>query len=208
MQYMEFVMGTFDHSHIIKELKFHTGGHSSSVTLVTYRMFIKPMVPNGFPLFRFSIARLDTTYVHQKIPSSYSMPAFEDITSITPDVISKLKYCTVNSSTDINGARVEQYVKLVLFAHKMKKFHCTIPFWCNKFQFQNADHYNSMIELRVINCLNPLNEFLMDYRPSRWIIKVGGYFQPNSTNIWRNGGNITESSALLPPIILYEDLTK
>ena len=47
---MEFVIGTFDHSQIIKYLKFQVGGHSSSVTLVASIMFIKPMVPNGFPI--------------------------------------------------------------------------------------------------------------------------------------------------------------
>ena len=34
-------------------------------------------------------------------------------------------------------------------------------------------------------------------------------FKPNAiTTVWRNGGNITEASALLPPVSPYEELTK
>ena len=50
------------------------------------------------------------------------MPLFEDITSITPGVYSNIKYRTVNSSTNITGARVEQYEKFVQFSHKMNIF--------------------------------------------------------------------------------------
>ena len=129
------------------------------------------------------------------------MPAFEDITSITPDIYSNLKYRTVNSSNEITVTYVEQYVKLVLVAHKMKMLRRIIQFWYTKFQFQNEDHYESMIELLVVDCLNPLNKISMDHLLSGRPVKVGYYFQPNSTNIWRIGGNITESSALLPQII-------
>ena len=80
MQYMEFVIGAFDNSKIITELEFQAGRHSISVHLVTSRIFIKPMVLHGIPLFRFPIARPDITYLHQKIPSAYGMPACEDIT--------------------------------------------------------------------------------------------------------------------------------
>ena len=126
-------IGTFDHSQIIKELKFQVGGHLSSVTLVTSIISIKPMVSHVFLIFRFTIARPDITHRHQNIPSAYGMPTFEDITSITPNVYSNIKYCTVNSSTDITGAWGEQYSKLVLVAHKTKMFCSIIPFLCTEF---------------------------------------------------------------------------
>ena len=106
MRYMEFVIGIFDNSQIITELKFHSDGNSSSVTLVISRMFIKPMVPHGYHIFQFPIALPYIIYLHQKIPSAYGMPAFEGITSIITDVYSNIKYRTVNSSTDITGAQV------------------------------------------------------------------------------------------------------
>ena len=133
MRYMEFVIGAFDNSQIIKELKFQAGGSSSSVTLVTSRIFIKPMVPHGLPLFRFPIVCPEITYLHQNIPSAYGMPEFEDITSINPDVYSNFKYLTVNSSTDITDAQVGQYMKLVLVVNKINRLRCIIPFWCTKF---------------------------------------------------------------------------
>ena len=114
----------------------------------------------------------------------------------------------MNSSTDINGAPVEQYDKLVLVSHQMKMLRCIIPFWCTKFQFQNEDHCESMIELRFVDILKPLNQISMNDLPSGWLIKVGDYFQPKSKNISRSGSNITEASSLLPPIIPYEELTK
>ena len=52
------------------------------------------------------------------------------------------------------------------------------------------------------------NKNSMDDRPCDWLIKVGDYFQPNYMNIWSNGSNITEASALLSPISLHEELTK
>ena len=107
--------------------------HSSPVTLVTSRIFIKTMVPYGLPIFRFLIARPEITYLHQKIPSAYSMPEFEDITSITPDVYSNMKYLSVKSSTYITGSRIEQYVKLVLVSQKIYMLRRIILFWCNKF---------------------------------------------------------------------------
>ena len=70
-------------------------------------MFIKTMVPHGFTIFWFRIARLEITYLHQKISPAYDMAVFDDITSINPDVYSNLKYCTVNSWTDITGAQFE-----------------------------------------------------------------------------------------------------
>ena len=73
--------------------------------------FIKPMVPHELTLFLLRIARPDITYPHQKIPPAYSMPAFEDINSIIPDVYSNIKYRTVNSPTDITDTRTEQYAK-------------------------------------------------------------------------------------------------
>ena len=114
------------------------------------------------------------------------MPLFEDITSITPDVYSKIKYHTGNSSTNITGARVEQYEKLVQFSHKMNIFCRIIPFWCTKFRFQNEDRYESMIYIWVIDCLKLQNQNSMDERPCDWLIKVGDYFQPNYMNIWSN----------------------
>ena len=106
MRYMEFLICTFDNSQITKCLKFHADGHSSSVTLVTSRMYIKPMVPHGLNIFWFPIARLEITYLHQKIPPAYDMAVLDDITSINSDVYSNIKYCTVNSATDITGAQV------------------------------------------------------------------------------------------------------
>ena len=50
------------------------------------------MVPHGFSLFRLPILRQDITYLQQNVPSAYCMPDFEDITSITPDAYSDLKY--------------------------------------------------------------------------------------------------------------------
>ena len=129
-------------------------------------MIIKPIVTHGLPLFIFPVARPDIAYLHQKIPSDYGMPAFDYITAIAPNVYSNTKYCTVNSSTDMTGARFEQYAKLVIVAHKMKIFCHVILFWCTKFQFQNEDRYESMIELRVIDLLKPLNKKAMDDRPS------------------------------------------
>ena len=86
------------------------------------------------------------------------MPKFEDINSITPNVYSNLKYRTMKISTYITGARVKKFVKLVLVAHKMNMFRRIIPFWCNNFQFQNENHYGSMIELRVVDRLETLNQ--------------------------------------------------
>ena len=48
----------------------------------------------------------------------------------------------------------------------------------------------------------------MDDFPSGRLIKVGDYFQPKSTNVWRNGVNITEASSLIPLLSLYKELTK
>ena len=56
MQYMELVIGTVDSSYIIKDLKFQAGGHFILVTLVTSRMFIKPMIPHVLTIFKFPIA--------------------------------------------------------------------------------------------------------------------------------------------------------
>ena len=60
MQYIEFVVGTFNNSQIITELKFQTGGHLSSVALVTSRMLIKPMVPHGLLLFQLPLKSQDS----------------------------------------------------------------------------------------------------------------------------------------------------
>ena len=136
--------------------------------------------------------------------SAYGMPEFEDITSINPNVNSNIKYHNVNTSTNTTGARVEQYVKLVLVSHKMKMLRCIIPFWCTKLQLQNEDHYELMIDLRVVDYLKPLNKSSMVDLLSGWIIKGGDSFQPNCTHIWRNGGNITVVSDLIPQIRLYE----
>ena len=34
------------------------------------------------------------------------------------------------------------------------------------------------------------------------------FFNPNSSNVWSNGSNITEASSLMPLIIPYKGLTK
>ena len=112
----------------------------------------------------------------------------------------------MNSSIDITGARVEQYAKIVLFYHEMKMLHHIIPFWCTKFQFQNEDNYELMIELRIIDRLRPLNQISMYDLPSGWTIEVGDSFQTNSTNIWINVGNITEASWNLQSAVLYRTL--
>ena len=101
--------------------------------MVTSIIFIKPMVSYGLPLFQLPISRPESIYLHQNMPSFYVIPAFKDITSITPDVYSNIKYLNVIISTDITGSQVEQYVKLVLVANKMKMLRCMIPFWCTKF---------------------------------------------------------------------------
>jgi len=198
MECMEYVIGTFDYSQISTELKYQSGGHSSTVTLVTSRMFINATVLHGLSLLRFPNVRPDIIYLDQTIPSAFGMPAYKDIGSITPDAYSNLKYQTVDSTMDITGALVERYAKMVLVAQKLKMFRRIIPFWCGRFQFQNDKHYLSMTNLNVIERL----------KPSGWILQVGDQFQPNAVRVWRNGGNITEASALLPPVSPYEELMK
>ena len=129
---MEFAIGTFDHSQIIRELKFQIGGHSSSVTLVTSRIFIRPIIPHGLTRLLFPTERPDIVYLEQNIPSEFGVPEFEDIVSLTPDDYSDEKYRTVNISMDITGGRVDQYVKMVSIAHKLKMFRGLIPFWCKR----------------------------------------------------------------------------
>ena len=143
---------------ISTELKFQSEGHSSSVTLVTSRMFIKATVPHGLSLFRFPNVRPDIIYLDQMIPSAFGMPAYEDLVSITPDAYSNLKYQTVNSTVDITGTCVERYAKMVLVAHKLKMFRRIIPFWCGRFKFQNDKHYLSMMNLNMVERLKPLNQ--------------------------------------------------
>jgi len=109
---------------------------------------------------------------------------------------------------DITGTRVERYAKMVLVAHKLKMFRRIIPFWCDRFKFQNNMHYLSMKKLKVIERLKPLNQMGTIDGQSGWMLHVANRFQPNAVKVWRNGGYITEASALLPPVSPYEELTK
>ena len=138
------------------------------------------------------------------------MPEFEEIVSITLDDFYNKKYRTENKSTDITGDRVEQYVNMVIISHILKIFCWIMPFWCDScmFQFQNDDPHQSMMRLRVIERLMPINQNATNSRPSGWLLKVGDSFQQKSTKVWRNGGDIPEARDLLPPVRQYEEITK
>ena len=109
---------------ISRNQKFQSGGHSSSVTLVTSHMFIKTMIPHGLNLFRFlsNSNRPSITYMDQSIPSPYGMPEYEDIGIISPAVFKDEKFKTIISSMDISGKRVQKYAELVILTHKLKGF--------------------------------------------------------------------------------------
>jgi hypothetical protein len=211
MKFMPFVLATFDNSQIIRKKKFQSGGESSSVTLVTSRMFIKPMIPHGLSLFNFphNNDRPEITYFGQRIPSAFGMPKYEEIENISFQVFQDEKYRITNSTTDLTGERVDSYAKLVLLSHKMKMFRRIIPFWLNghRFQFQNDNHHDSMVRLRVVQRLAPINTKAYQGKPSGWLLQIGDGFQQSSVNLWRNGGNITPASALLPPICPHDEIT-
>ena len=83
-------------------------------------------------------------------------------------------------------------------------FRRLIPILCERFHFQNDDHCQSMVQLRVADILRPLILRATPTRPSSWIIQVGENFQRNSTKVWRNGGNIPEARSLLTPVSTQE----
>ena len=208
MRFMEFVIGTFDNYQIIRDLKFQIGGHSSSVTLFTSRVFIRPIIPHVLARFPFQRNvlifftwnkiyhhRLGCLHLRTLYPSPLMIILMKNTALLTVPWISP-------------GHVFSNMWRFVSIAHRLNIFRRLIPFWCERFHFQNDDHYQSMVQFCVANILRPLIFKANITRLSGWLIQVGDNFQCESTKVWRNGGNIPKARAILPPVSPHEEISK
>ena len=206
LQPLRFVIGTFDNSQLIRSRKFQRGGSSSSVTLVTSRMFLKAMVPVGLDLLAFSDDLVEITYLDQQIPSPFGMPRFEEIELISRNIFEDKRWVTNSSSMDTSGERVNRYAKVIQVAHVLSRMARLIPFWTSAFKFSNNEHWSSMAVLQVKERLRPLNKKRRNKEDSGLLRHVRN-FQRNVTYSWRNGGVISTASALIPPVSPEDETT-
>ena len=124
---LTFAIAIFDNSQIFRLLKYQRGGHSSSATMCTSRMFILAMIPLLIELFNFPSEqnKLELVYLNQPIPSAYGMPAYEKIVRITARSFEDPVYKVKNQTMDIFSNHV--YIENVrscddTLAHRIVQF--------------------------------------------------------------------------------------
>ena len=143
---LTFAIAIFDNSQIFRMLKYQRGGHSSSATMCTSRMFVLAMIPLLIEFFNFPSEedRPEIVYLDQPIPSAYGMPAYENIRRITARTFEDPLYKIKNQSMDITGARVEKYTDLVVLSHLVYRFRRILPFNVREFSYQTKAHQISL----------------------------------------------------------------
>ena len=214
LQPLAFVVATFDNSQIIREKKFQRGGSSSSVTLVTSRMFVKAMIPCCINLLQWDNNPVEITYSKQAIPSPFGLPKFEELDVIDEDVFNNEKWVTNSSSMDVSGLRVLKYANVIEVAYQMSRMRKIIPFWLESFSFGNSEHLDSMAKLRIVERLKPLVQTSLKPRkedgfPGRkaGLLRRIDSFQRSCTYTWRNAGDISPASTIIPPVSPEDETT-
>ena len=129
-----FIVATFDNSQVIRQKKYQSGGRSSTVTLVTSRMFIKSFIPFGLLLFVFPTEKPELTYANQAIPSPYGMPAYESEDKITAKSYTNPSFKKKLQETNVDGKRVKRYAELVQISHMVNRLRRILPLWSTKFK--------------------------------------------------------------------------
>ena len=144
----DFGVCVFDHSQMMKSLKFQRGEHSSNVSLVTSRLCLKPMMPNLISLLRWPSEKVPLTYSKQHIPSPPGMPMYESIQRITPSTFDGSIVCL--TMMDITGDRVKAWALLTLLTSQIYKFQRLLKATDNEqFEFQFEQNIQAMRRLRI-----------------------------------------------------------
>lgn len=200
---IHFVVGIFDNSQIITEMKFQRGGKLSHVTLVTARMFVKTLHPKWLYFVKFSREFPEIIYLGQVIPRPYGMPVFESIEKIDASHFSDEKWITNSPSMDVSRSRVDVYYKLLCISHMVGQFLPLLPFWVDQFQFSNREHNTTLKSLSIIWRFKRLS----DRRGEGGLFWRIRKFQRSVTCTWRNNGFIPPASALIPPVNPADETT-
>ena len=198
----DFGVAIFDNSQLIELLKFQRNAKSSSVTLTTSRCFLKPMLPTNMDDINFGDEKVPITYHNQIIPSPYNFPAFELDNRITKESFNPNRL-EVTGSTDLSGARVEAYARVVVIANIVAKMRKIIPFSTGRmFEFQHLDNENAIISFNIPTMLKE-NRTPNNGQPTFY--SHAATFQFRATELWR--GEATKTSLLMPPVSPEDETT-
>jgi hypothetical protein len=199
-----FVIGVYDNSQRFDLQKFQRNGKSSTVTLTTCRLYIRPHLPENLDLVTFPTSRVAITYVNQQIPSPHSFPAFERVLEVSSSTFNPHSILDNGVDYDNTGLRVESYASLVHLAEIMKGFRRLLPSESAKpFNFQPPAFTEAMQAIDAVGKLER-NRIKVNNELKSFYAKVTD-FQRETTEIWR--GCPSQTELLLPPVSPEDETT-
>ena len=199
-----FGIAVYDNSQRFQIQKFQRNGVSSSATLTTCRLFIRPHLTDNFDLVAFPTSRVAITYVNQKIQSPRSFPAFESVLAVSPSTFNPHSILGNEVDYDNTGLRVESYASLVHLAEIMKGFRRLLPSESAKpFNFQPPAFTEAMQAIDAVSKLER-NRIKVNNELKSFYAKVTD-FQRETTEIWR--GCPSQTEILLPPVSPEDETT-
>ena len=111
-----FGIAVFDNTQRIQQQKHQKFGKSSTMTLATSRIFLKPFTPAVFYSIQFpdDKTRVEITYLKQIIPSPHGMLPYEQYSVSDPSVYRRKEAeGDEDVATDLTGKRVTNYCRFV-----------------------------------------------------------------------------------------------
>jgi hypothetical protein len=201
-----FGVSAFDNAQEFVAFKFQRNGESSGSIIVTARFFLEPKIPESYDALVPCTSRVQITYQHQSIPSTYGMPMYEAMNMLEPSSFTLGNNNTDPNEIDVTGDRVESYYEMAMTAAVVTKFQRLIPRSdYESFAFMDREGVVAIQKLSIASKLKR-NKYEIFQNTGLSFNSYMSLFQTFATKEWR--GTMPKSSMIIPPISPEDETTK